>query len=526
MSVNSIRNLVEIANDLSPQKIAIKDKSESFNYSEVYTKVNQIAQYLTTLELEDGARVGIYSNKTAQKVIAILSVMSTKYVFVPITKLLKAEQLQYIINDCDIKCILTDEKKLPTIQETSYKGVIVTVESCHKDIVSFEEIYKCYKGDYSCSLNGHDNAAITYSFASSGFPKGVVISHRNFIDSARVVSSYLDLKENDIFSGLLSFSFDYGLNQIFCSFYKRATFVVHTFFTPSEFFTHLINDKITILSLMPIHISQMFDEDTHRLPSPQQLDNVRIITSSGGNVTDKMIQNCDRYFMKSDFYSMIGHTEAFRSAYLKPSQLTIRPNSIGKAIPDVELYVINKEGYPCKPREVGELIHRGAGIYKGFWNSQADTDHSFKSIDILQNAIKNETGLASEIVVATGDFVYKDEEGYLYFVSRQDDMIKSSGYRISPVEIESVLIDNFQNINACAVFGIENEDIEEEIALVYSASSEIPKNELIFELKKHLPSYMIPTIIVYRQNMPMKQDDKNKINKEILKGELIQSIVF
>ena len=523
MSVNSIRNLVEIANELSANKIAIKDKNESFTYSEVFTRVNKIAQYLHTLELEDGARIGIYSNKTAQKVIAILSVMSTKYVFVPITKLLKAEQVQYIIDDCDIKCILTDEKKLSTVKETSFDGVIVTVESCDKDIVSFEEIYKCYKGDYSCSLNGHDNASITYSFASSGFPKGVVISHRNFIDGARVVSSYLDLKESDTFSGLLSFSFDYGLNQIFCSFYKRATFVVHNFFTPSEFFTHLIKDNVSILALMPIHITQMFDEDSHRLPSPNQLDNVRIITSSGGNVTNKMLSNKDKYFTKGAFYSMSGHTVAFRSAYLDPSQLNTRPNSIGKAIPDVELYIINKDGNSCKPREIGELIHRGAGIYKGYWNSKEDTNNSFKSIEILKDSLKNELGLSNEIVVSTGDFVYKDEEGYIYFVSREDDMIKSSGYRISPVEIESVIKDNFSNINACAVFGIENEDIEEEIVLVYSGTSEIPKNELIFELKKHLPGYMIPTIIIYKQSIPMMQDNKLKANKKILKDEIIKS---
>jgi len=522
MSVNSIRNLIEIANELTPSKIAVKDKQNTLTYTEIFTKVNKIAQYLQTLEFEDGTRIGIYSNKTTSKVIAILSIMSTKYVFVPITKPLKAEQVQYIIDDCNIKCILTDEKKLSTIKETNFDGTIVTVESCDKDIVSFEEIYKCYKGDYSCSLNGHDNAAITYSFASSCFPKGVVISHRNFIDGARTVSSYLKLKEEDTFSGLLSFSFDYGLNQIFCSFYKRATFVVHNFFTPSEFFTHLINDNISVLALMPIHITQMFDEDSHRLPSFEQLNNIRIVTSSGGNVTDKMLQNINKYFTKSSFYSMIGHTEAFRSAYLEPEQLNIRPNSIGKAIPDVELYVINKEGFSCQPREIGELIHRGAGIYKGFWNSKEDTEHSFKSIDILKNAITNEIGLASEVVVATGDFVYKDEEGYLYFVTRADDMIKSSGYRISPVEIESVCKDNFQSINNCAVFGIENEDIEEEIVLVYSGKGEIPKNELIFELKKHLPTYMIPTIIIYKQNIAMMQNDKNKINKTILKEEILK----
>jgi acyl-coenzyme A synthetase/AMP-(fatty) acid ligase len=523
MSINTIRSLIEKANQKAPQKIAIKDKNSTLTYNEVYKKVNKLANYLATLGLQKGDRIGIYSNKNISKVIAILSVMSTKYVFVPIDKLLKAEQLEYIIKDCDIKCILTDEKKIETILKTNFKGIVITSQFYNKDIVSFEEIFKCYKDDYSCSLNGHDNACITYSFASSGFPKGVVISHRNFIDGARIVSKYLNVKKDDVFSGLLSFGFDYGLNQIFCSFYKRATICLHNFFTPTDFFTHIIKDKITILALMPINLSQIFDEDIHKLPNPAQLDNVRIITSSGGNVTNKMLNNTQKYFTKAKFYSMIGHTEAFRSAYLDPSQLKIRPKSIGKAINDVELYVINQEGYECDARQIGELIHRGAGIYKGFWNSQEDTNHSFKPISYIKNAIKNELGLANEVVVATGDFVYKDEEGYLYFVSRKDDMIKSSGYRISPVEIESVISNNIPNISQCAVFGIENEDIEEEIVLVYSAKSQIPKNEIIFELKKHLPTYMLPSIIYYKQSLYMLQTNDKKIDKKALKDEIVKA---
>lgn len=522
MSVNSIRNLVEIANQVTPDKVAVVDNKERLTYAEVFHKVNQIAQYLNTLGLKKGSRIGIYSNKSTQKVISILAVMSTNFVFVPITKLLKAEQIDYITKDCDIQCMITDEKKLGTVKESGFEGHLITVESCDENIVSFSEIYKCYTGEHECSIKGHATAAITYSFASSGFPKGVVISHRNFIDGARVVSKYLQLQEDDVFSGLLSFSFDYGLNQIFTSFYKRATFVVHNFITPNEFFAHIIKEKVSVLALMPIHISNMFDEEEHRLPSPEQLKNVRIITSSGGNVTDKMMKNIDKYFIDGNFYSMIGHIEAFRSAYLEPSQIKIRPNSIGKAIPDVELYVINQEGYECKPREVGELIHRGAGIYKGFWGSKVDTDNSFKSIKILKNVLDLENGLVDEIVVATGDFVYKDEEGYLYFVSRQDDMIKTSGYRISPVEIENVVNANFANVTECAVFGVENEEIEEEVALVYSGKGEIPKNELIFELKKHLPTYMIPTIIIYKQNMPMQQKDKTKIDKKALKDEILK----
>jgi len=520
MSVNSIRNLVEVAKEKVPQKVAVIHKQNKLTYGEIYEQVNKLAHYISTLNLPKGSRIGIYSNKDAQKVVATLAVLSTEYILVPITKLLKAEQVEHIINDCDITCMITDEKKLKTLKETSYDGKIITVETCDKDIVSFEEIYKCYSSEYECSIKGHDVAAITYSFASSGFPKGVVISHKNLIDGARVVNNYLELKEDDVLSGLLSFSFDYGLNQIFSSFYARATFAIHTFFTPSEFFAHILKDRVTVIGAMPIHFSLMFDDDSHRLPSSEQLANVRTITSSGANVTPSMLEKIGSYFTSAKFYSMSGHTEAFRSAYLEPSQLGIRPTSIGKAIPDVELYVINENGEECAPREVGELIHRGAGIYKGFWHSGEDTNAKFKSIRILEKVIDLEQGLTDEIVVATGDYVYKDEEGYLFFVCRHDDMINTAGYRINPVEIESVVYNNFDLIKECAVFGIENEKIEEEVVMVYSGSSEIPKNEIIFELKKHMPSYMIPAQIIFKANMPMQSKDKAKIDKEVLKEEV------
>jgi len=522
MSINSIRNLVEIANKKLPHKVAMIDKNEQLTYEEVFEKVNKLAHYIRTLGFEKGARIGVYANKNIQNAVSILAILSSDYVFVPIPKLLKSEQVKYIINDCDISCMITDEQKLTTLKETAFDGKIITIESCDKELVSFEEIYKCYSSEYECSIKGHDNAAITYSFASSGFPKGVVISHKNLIDSARVVHNYLQIQEDDILSGILSFSFDYGLNQLFTSLYARATFCLYTFFTPSDFFAHIIKNKITILAVMPIHFTMMFDEDSHRLPSPQQLENVRVISSSGGIVTNSMIDEIEKYYTNAQFYSMSGHTEAFRSAYLEPSQLKIRPNSIGKAIPDVDLYVINEEGYECKPREVGELIHRGAGIYKGFWNSKEDTDNSFKSIQILENVIDLKNGLIDEVVVATGDYVYKDEEGYIFFVSRHDDMIKTSGYRISPLEIETVTYNNIEKIKECAVFGLENEKIEEEIVLVYSGVSELPKNKIIFELKKHLPSYMIPSTILYKANMPMQSKDSNKIDKKALKNEILK----
>ncbi|MFT7004689.1 MAG: acyl-CoA synthetase (AMP-forming)/AMP-acid ligase II [Sulfurimonas sp.] len=523
MSINCIRTLIEDAAKTHGDKTALVFNEKSITYSELFTKVNQVAYYLKELDLPKDSRIGIYSNKSIEQVIAILAILSTDYTLVPLTKLLKPEQIEYIINDCDIKCIITDKLKIENIEEINFSGHIISYETAGKDIASFEEIFKYYNKPYICNVNGHSNALITYSFGMGGTPKGIVISHRNLIDSARVVSQYLDLKEEDVISGLLVFNLDYGLNQIFCALYKRASLALHRFILPEDFFNHLINDKVTVIPLMPVTITQIFEAEMSRIPTPELFDNVKTITSSGGNVTAKMITDCKRTFKNASFYSMHGLTEAFRSTYLDPSQVSIRPDSIGKAIPDVELYVINKDGKECSVREVGELIHRGGYIYKGFWNAPEQNAQRFKSIQILKDVINLEGQLTDEIVVATGDYVYKDEEGYFYFVSRNDNMIKTRGFRVSPYEIESVVSRCFAQITKCAVFSINNDLIEEEIVLVYSAPSEIPPKELIFELKQHLASYMLPSKVIYKKSLPLVQSDKNQVNKAELKRELLEN---
>ena len=522
MSINCIRILLDKAAQSHPDKIALTHNEQQLTYAELLTRVNHVALYLQELDLPKGTRVGLYTKKDVSQVIAILAILSTNYILVPLTRLLKPEQVQYIIDDCGIQCVITDKLKLESIEEISFEGHIISIENAGKDVPSFEEIFKYYNRPYHCDINGHENAVITYSFGFTGTPKGIVISHRNLIDSARVVSQYLDLNESDVISGLLIFNLDYGLNQIFCALLNKATLALHRFILPEDFFNHLVNDQVTVLPLMPVNISQMFDEDLHVRHSVDLFDKVRTITSSGGNVTEKMIDDCWKTFRNARFYSMHGLTEAFRSTYLDPSQIKIRPDSIGKAIPDVELYVIDEDGRECAAREVGELIHRGSYIYRGFWNAPEDTAERFKSVQILKNAVDLEGQLADEIVVATGDYVYKDEEGYFYFAYRRDDMIKTSGFRVSPFEVESVVAKHLPQIQQCAVFGMDNPRIEEEIVMVYSAASEISEKEITFELKKHLASYMVPSRIVYRKSLPMVQSDQNQINKDELKRELTE----
>ena len=518
MSVNCTRNLLEYATNKEPNKKALIFKEDSLTYKELLEKVNQLSNYLSKLDLPKGSRVGIYSNKSIEQVISILAIFSTDFVFVPITRMLKPDQIDYIVKDCDIKIIITQKNKLENIKNSGFNGKIITYE---KDDYhdSIAEIYKYHDKEFSSTVKSFHNATIIYSFASSGLPKGVVITHRNLVDGARIVTRYLKLQKDDVISGVLSFNLDYGINQIVTSIYNLSTLALHQLVLPSDFFNHLTKDKVTILPVMPIHITKMFDDEPHRLPTPEQLKNIKTITSSGGKLTTKMLQDIENFFSNAKFYSMHGLSEAFRSAYLEPSQLKIRPTSIGKAVPDVELFVINEDGKECKPREVGELIHRGACIYKGYWNSKEDTNLRYKSIDILKNVINLEGDLTDEIVVASGDYVYKDEEGYIYFHSRKDNMIKTMGYRVSPHEVEQVVYDNFSQVNSCVVFGMEDEKIEEKIVLVYSSSSQIPQDEILFELKKHLPSYMIPSIIVYKRSIPLHY---GKVDTNSLKEELVK----
>jgi len=521
MTVNTIRHLLENAARTDPEKCALIFGNERCSYGELIEKVDLVAHYLSTLGLKRGSRIGIYSRKRIESVIAILAILSTEYVFVPITRLLKPEQVKHIIEDCGISCLITDQKKIGTVKAADFDGRLISYEATEESDVSFEEIYKCYSGRIECDVKGHNNAAITYSFSSTGNPKGIVIDHRALIDGARIVSEYLDICRDDVISGILSFNLDYGLNQIFTTLYKKATLAIHRFVLPADFFSHLIEDEVTVLPLMPIHITQMFDEDPHRIPVPEHFGALRAITSSGGNITPLMVKNITTQFPDAKFYSMHGLTEAFRSAYLRPEQIHIRPNSIGKAIPDVELYVINEEGEACKPREIGELIHRGACIYKGYWNAPEETAQRFKSIHILDKVIEPEGELTDEIVIASGDYVYTDEEGYLYFVSRKDDMIKTQGFRVSPYEIESVVYNNIPAITDCAVFSVPNAEIEEEIVMFYSARSELSRNEILFELKKHLPNYMLPGEIVYKKEMPLKSLHEKQVDKEALKREFV-----
>ena len=211
---------------------------------------------------------------------------------------------------------------------------------------------------------------------------------------------------------------------------------------------------------------------------------------------------------------MYGLTEAFRSTFLDPDQIEIRPNSIGKAIPETKIYILNEKGEECAPGEIGELVHRGGCISKGYWNDKAKTDQRFRQLDRFPG----------ERVVFSGDLVKRDADGYLYFISRKDKLLKNSGMRISPNEIEETVEKN-ELIDLSVVFGKENIKVGHDIILAYTTVDKKPIEKAILKsyLKNKLPFYMYPKYIFHLNEFPITGNE-GKIDRVSVQNYIADKI--
>jgi acyl-CoA ligase (AMP-forming) (exosortase A-associated) len=503
----------------TPDAEALVYGARRLDYATLAAEVGQVAQALLALDLARGERVAVYLEKRIENVTAMFGAAAAGGVFVPVNPLLKPEQVAFIAADCDVRVLVTSPERLrqlaPVLAQCPALHTVIVTEGAgelpasagHARVIGWNTALADgaeHERKPHRAIDG-DMAAILYTSGSTGKPKGVVLSHRNMVAGAESVASYLDNTPGDRILAVLPLSFDYGLSQLTTAFHVGATAVLLNHLLPRDVLKAVVAERITGLAAVPPLWIQLAPLDW---PADCTL---RYLTNSGGAMTRATLDALRRAIPNATPFLMYGLTEAFRSTYLPPAELDKRPDSIGKAIPNAEVLVLRADGTECDPGEPGELVHRGALVSLGYWNDPAKTAERFKPVKSIHNGL-----VLTELAVWSGDTVRRDEEGYLYFISRKDEMIKTSGYRVSPTEVEEVVYAR-DNVAEAAAIGVPHPSLGQAIALlVYpKEGSALDADGLMAALKPHLPAYMLPArIMVSETTLP--RNPNGKIDRKLL----------
>ena len=502
-----------------PEREALVYQKSRLSYGELAAEVSRVAGTLLGLGLAKSERVAVYLEKRIETVTAMFGASAAGGVFVPVNPVLKAEQVAYILKDCNVRILVTSADRLKLLS-----GPLQDCRDLHTVIVVGDEVPGIagldvlqWDGAVREGGKGHriinsDMAAILYTSGSTGKPKGVVLSHLNMVTGAKSVAQYLENTHEDRILSVLPLSFDYGFSQLTTAFHVGATAVLMNYLLPRDIVRAAEKERITGLAAVPplwIQLAQI----EWPIGAAGRL---RYFTNSGGAMPLTTLKDLRAHFPNASPYLMYGLTEAFRSTYLPPEEVDRRPDSIGQAIPNAEIMVVREDGSHCAPGEPGELVHRGALVSLGYWNDPEKTAERFKP------APNRESGLTmAEMAVWSGDTVRVDEDGYLYFISRRDEMIKTSGYRVSPTEVEEVIYATGMAGEVAAV-GVPHPVLGQAIVVIVAAREGLllDADALMAECKKRLPAYMVPAEIrPYPGSLP--RNPNGKIDRKRLLNEML-----
>jgi acyl-CoA ligase (AMP-forming) (exosortase A-associated) len=518
-------DLIALTAQRTPEAIAMSYGATAISYRELNTAVNQFSSGLLGLGLERGERVAIYLEKRFETVIASFGAPAAGAVFVPINPLLKPEQVAFILRDCNVRVLLTSPERLALLEDV--------LPHCHdlRHVVLADSATTTEPPDMAAPVNvvawraleqhtpraGHrvidvDMAAILYTSGSTGNPKGVVLSHRNMVAGAKSVASYLDNGPHDTVLAALPLSFDAGFSQLSTAFHAGARVVLLNYLMPRDVLKALAQEGVTGLTAVPPLFIQLA-----QLEWPATINqSLRYFANTGGRMPRETLNALRQRVPSAKPFLMYGLTEAFRSTYLPPEEVDLRPDSIGKAIPNAEILVLREDGSPCGPDEPGELVHRGALVAMGYWNDPEKTAERYKVL--RPGTPGHQQGLPlPEYAVFSGDTVRRDADGFLYFIGRRDEMIKTSGYRVSPTEVEEIVYATGL-VDECVAFGVEHSTLGNAIHLIaacaYSTDSK-GINDLKNECRLRMPAYMVPSSIEMVTG-PLPRNPNGKIDRKQL----------
>ena len=518
-----LHELVSCGAARSPTAPALSYGAATLSYAELAVAVERLAGGLMGLGVARGERVGIYLEKRFETVIASFGAAAAGAVFVPLNPLLKPEQSAFIMIDCGVRILVTSPERLTLLLPvlslcTQLRHIVITEAVAAAPALAPGVTLHTWAALLDAPPRlGHrvidtDVLAILYTSGSTGKPKGVVLSHRNMVAGAKSVASYLENGPQDTLLAALPLSFDAGFSQLTTAFHSGARVVLLNYLMPRDVLKAMEREKVTGLTAVPPLYIQLAALEW----PPAINEHLRYFANTGGRMPRETLDVLRQRAPRARPFLMYGLTEAFRSTYLPPEEVDRRPDSIGKAIPNAEIMVLREDGTPCAEDEPGELVHRGALVGMGYWNDAEKTAERYKPLS--SNVGGRESGLMlPEYAVFSGDTVRRDAEGFLYFIGRRDEMMKTSGYRVSLTEVEEVLYAT-RLVGECVAFGVDHATLGQAIQVIATApdgSANLDQAALLAQCRQNMPAYMVPAGIAAMAG-PLPRNPNGKIDRKLL----------
>lgn len=494
------------AND--PRKTALVCSGRAFTYQEIDAGANRLAHSLVDQSLERGDRVALYLENSVEAVLGIFAVLKAGCVFVVVNPKTKVDKLSYILNHARVKGLITDARRFKSLQHlcggwTHLQSIWVAGCSTPPEVSGAGQILAI-----ESVLNGVDKAlspekrsidldlaALIFTSGSMGRPKGVMLTHLNMVSAANSITEYLENRPTDVILNALPLSFDYGLYQLLMAFKVGGTLVLERSFAfPQRILEKIASVGVTGFPIVPAVAAILLRLDVSKYSFPA----LRYVTSTAAALSSEHIRGLRRAFPQAKIYSMYGLTECKRVSYLPPDQIDYRPGSVGKAMPNEEVYIVDGNGDRVAPGVVGELVVRGSNVMSGYWEEPQETEQRLRP-----------GPLPWEKVLYTGDLFRMDEEGYLYFIGRKDDIIKTGGEKVSPREVEDVLY-GLDGVFEAAVIGVDDPIMGQVIKAVIAVSSgsALSSQDVLRHCARHLESFKVPHVVEFRPALPKTANGK------------------
>lgn len=511
-----LHQILDRAVSTAPRRPALKCGAALLDYGALADSSARIAGGLLSLGVGRHDRVAVFLPNRPEAVEIALACSRAGAIFVPLNSRLKPRQVQHILRDSGARVIFTASATMEAAWEAAQRCEslrhFITVDAlpskrddstahAHIHVSTVSRLHDSAPVENTPRCIDKDPAAILYTSGSTGLPKGVVLSHHNLVSGARCVTQYLRNDAEDRILAALPLSFDYGLNQVTSALYVGACAVLTNFSLPIPLLQEVVAERITGLAGVPTMWAHLA---AAQWPA-EAAQSLRYLTNSGGAFPLPTIAALRRQLPQTEIFCMYGLTEAFRSTYLDPAELQRRPGSIGKSIPNQEILVVRPDGSRCQPGEAGELVHRGSLVALGYWNDPERTALRFRPLPAF---LGHASG--TELAVWSGDLVKQDADGFLYFVGRNDQLIKTSGHRVSPTEIEQVVAE-VRGVVETAVVGLPDEVLGQRIAVAVVAAADYRAalaENIRMHCRQQLPAYMVPGEIHLLDSIPRNPNGK------------------